>query len=136
MTQGYDWFKKILESEGARGRGPRGVPPGGGAPGAPTMEVPSRRNLLTIGAVLVGLWGLWSCFYTVQPEERAVNKRLGKVIGGWQRNALRHSFISYRAAQVGLGKAALEAGNSETEARRSYNDSKTEAEAGEWFAPF
>lgn len=81
MTQGYDWFKKILESEGARGRGPRGVPPGGGAPGAPTIEVPSRRNLLTIVAVFVGLWGLWSCFYTVQPEERAVNKRLGKVIG-------------------------------------------------------
>lgn len=66
----------------------------------------------------------------------AETSRLGKVIGGWQRNALRHSFISYRAAQVGLGKAALEAGNSETEARRSYNDSKTEAEAGEWFAPF
>jgi integrase len=61
-------------------------------------------------------------------------KRLGKILGGWQQNALRHSFISYRAAQVGLGKTAMEAGNSEGEAKRSYNDAMSEQEASEYFA--
>jgi len=61
-------------------------------------------------------------------------KRLGTLIGGWQQNALRHSFISNRAALVGLGKAAMEAGNSESEAKRSYNDAKTEKDAKEYFA--
>jgi integrase len=61
-------------------------------------------------------------------------KRLGELIGGWKPNALRHSFISYRAALVGISKAAMEAGNSESEARRSYNDAKSKAEAVRWFA--
>ena len=52
----------------------------------------------------------------------------------WPRNALRHSYISYRAALVGLGQAAMEAGNSESEARRSYNDAKTVADAEKWFS--
>jgi len=73
-------MKKILEAQGLRSGRPRGVPPGGGSE-IPTINPPSRRNLLTIAAVVVGIWGLWSCFYTVQPEERAVIKRLGKVIG-------------------------------------------------------
>jgi integrase len=59
--------------------------------------------------------------------------RLGKLIGGWKRNALRHSFISYRAALVGIAQTSMEAGNSESEARRSYNDAKTKAEARKWF---
>jgi len=58
---------------------------------------------------------------------------LGPLIGGWQQNALRHSFISYRAAHVGISQTAMEAGNSETEARRSYNDSKSVADADRWF---
>jgi len=60
-------------------------------------------------------------------------KRLGVLIGGWKANALRHSFISYRAAEVGLAQTAMEAGNSESEARKSYNDSKSPAEAKAWF---
>ena len=63
----------------------------------------------------------------------AETTRLGKCIGGWKRNALRHSYISYRAAQVGLAKTAMEAGNSEAEAKRSYNDAKGEDEAVQWF---
>lgn len=63
----------------------------------------------------------------------AETTRLGKLIGGWKRNALRHSFISYRAAQVGLAQTAMEAGNSESEARKSYNDAKGADEAAEWF---
>lgn len=62
--------------------------------------------------------------------------RLGKFVGGWRRNALRHSFISYRAAIVGLAQTAMEAGNSESEARRSYNDAKGADAAAEWFAEF
>ena len=60
--------------------------------------------------------------------------RLGKLFpGGWRRNALRHSFISYRAALVGLAQTAMEAGNSESEAKSSYNDAKGADEAKEWF---
>jgi integrase len=57
-----------------------------------------------------------------------------ELVGPWRRNALRHSFISYRAAQVGLAQTAMEAGNSEGEARRSYNDAKGKDEAKQWFA--
>lgn len=59
--------------------------------------------------------------------------RLGQFAGGWKTNALRHSFISYRAALVGSGIAANEAGNSEAQTRANYQDSKTEREAREWF---
>jgi integrase len=67
-------------------------------------------------------------------EHRGETTRLGALVGGWKPNALRHSFISYRAAQVGLGKTAMEAGNSESEAKRSYNDAMSEAEAIKYFA--
>lgn len=63
----------------------------------------------------------------------AETTRLGKLVGGWKRNALRHSFISYRAAQVGLGQTSMEAGNSEAEAKASYLDAMTAAEADAWF---
>lgn len=63
-----------------------------------------------------------------------LTKRLGEGVGGWRVNALRHSFISYRAAEAGLAQAAMEAGNSEAEAKRSYNDAKGRDEAALWFA--
>jgi integrase len=75
-----------------------------------------------------------------QPSKRAKKgieaetSRIGAFIGGWKRNAIRHSFISYRAATEGLAQTAMEAGNSESEARKSYNDAKGEDEAKEWFA--
>ena len=59
--------------------------------------------------------------------------RLGRLVGGWKRNALRHSFISYRSAAVGTMKTAAEAGNSENVTRRNYHDAKSETEASEWF---
>lgn len=64
----------------------------------------------------------------------SVTAALGALVGGWKPNGLRNSFISYRGAQVGLGRTSLEAGNSESEARRSYNDAKSKTEAKEWFA--
>lgn len=75
---------------------------------------------------------------SVDPREtvngQSETKRLGALLGKWKQNALRHSFISYRAALVGLGKTAMEAGNSESEARRSYNDAMTSTQAREWFS--
>jgi integrase len=64
----------------------------------------------------------------------AETTRLGLLVGGWRRNALRHSFISFRSALIGLAATAMEAGNSESEARRSYNDAKGADEAVRWFA--
>lgn len=64
----------------------------------------------------------------------SVTQVLGAIVGGWKPNALRHSSISYRAAEVGLAQTAMEAGNSETEARRSYNDAKSKTEAAAYYA--
>jgi integrase len=76
------------------------------------------------------------CSPTTPPKGRqqAETTRLGNLIGGWKRNALRHSFISYRAAVVGIAKAAAEAGNSESESRKSYQDAKSSEEADQWFS--
>jgi membrane protease subunit HflK len=81
MEQGNDWLKKILQDVKGRQSGPRGVPPGGDGPRMPSFDGGSGRGILTIIGVIIAIWGLWSSFYTVQPEERAVIKRLGKVIG-------------------------------------------------------
>lgn len=67
-------------------------------------------------------------------QSESETTRLGKLIGGWKRNAHRHSFISYRAALVGLAQTAMEAGNSESEAKASYNDAQSKADARRWFA--
>lgn len=63
----------------------------------------------------------------------AETTRLGKLIGGWKRNALRHSWITYRAALVGIAQTSMEAGNSESEARRSYVDAAGPDMAEKWF---
>jgi len=60
-------------------------------------------------------------------------RKLGKLIGGWKNNALRHSWISYRAAVVGLAQTAMEAGNSEAMARKAYNDAMGRDSADQWF---
>ncbi len=43
---------------------------------------PKKSARLMLGAivVLVLIWGVFSCFYTVQPEQRAVVKRFGAVV--------------------------------------------------------
>jgi hypothetical protein len=52
----------------------------------------------------------------------------------WKANALRHSFITYRLAQIkDVAEVALEAGNSSTMIFRHYRELATEAEAKEWF---
>lgn len=52
----------------------------------------------------------------------------------WKRNALRHSFISYRVAQIqSVDQTALEAGNSPQEIHDHYLELVTPEESRQWF---
>jgi membrane protease subunit HflK len=76
MNEAKDLINQILNRSN-RGRGPhgpRGTVPGG-APGF------SPRAFGIGVAILLGLWAVVSSYYTVQPEERAVVKRFGRVTG-------------------------------------------------------
>lgn len=53
----------------------------------------------------------------------------------WKRNALRHSFVSYRlAATQNASQVAMESGNSERMIHRHYKELVTQIQAEEWFA--
>jgi integrase len=53
----------------------------------------------------------------------------------WKHNALRHSFISYRLADIkDMAQVSLEAGNSAQMIFKHYRQLVTEAEAKEWFS--
>jgi membrane protease subunit HflK len=81
MSDARDIIEQLLK----RSRGPRG-------PNGPRTSTPNTPHI-SLKAVLIGLaallvvWTARSSFYTVQPEERAVVKRFGRVIGiadnGW-----------------------------------------------------
>jgi membrane protease subunit HflK len=75
MSQAKNFIEQLLNATGAsNGSGNRGgnaslpTPPGAG------------RIATIIGVAFLG-WAALSSFYTVQPEERAVVKRFGRVIG-------------------------------------------------------
>jgi integrase len=54
---------------------------------------------------------------------------------GWPRNVLRHSFISYRIADVkSADQVALEAGNSPSIIFKHYRELTTEEQAEKWFS--
>lgn len=72
MSDAKDLIDQILNRP--RRGGPRGVPSGGMPPINP------RPILIGFGALLL-VWAVLSSFYTVQPEERAVIKRFGRVNG-------------------------------------------------------
>ena len=72
MSDAKDLIEQILNRNG-RGRGPNS--PSSGPPSI------SPRALLLIVVALLVLWGAVSTIYTVQPEERAVVKRFGRVTG-------------------------------------------------------
>ena len=58
----------------------------------------------------------------------------GWVPFAWKHNALRHSFISYRVAQIqNVAQVALEAGNSPGMIFKHYRELVREAEGKEWF---
>src|SRR6185436_16268032 len=53
----------------------------------------------------------------------------------WKHNALRHSFISYRVAQIqNVAQVALEAGNSPRMVFSNYRELVRSADAEKWFA--
>ena len=60
---------------------------------------------------------------------------LGEKAGfGWRQNALRHSYASYRLAEIqDAGKVALELGNSPEKLFRHYRELVTPEAAKEWF---
>ncbi len=52
----------------------------------------------------------------------------------WKKNALRHSFISYRVADIqNVAQVALEAGNSPQIIFKNYRELVRPAEAKAWF---
>ena len=52
----------------------------------------------------------------------------------WKKNALRHSFISYRVAEIqNVNQVALECGNSPAIVFRNYRELVRQAEAKKWF---
>jgi hypothetical protein len=53
----------------------------------------------------------------------------------WKHNALRHSYASYRVAQMGdAGRVAGQLGNSATVVHRHYRELVTASNAQAWFA--
>lgn len=104
-----------------------------------------RRVVPILPALRALLWPIKKDFGRVGPKlpahtppkggVQAETTRLGSFVGGWKKNANRHSFLSYRAAMVGLAQTAMESGNSESEAKKSYNDAKGKDEAKLWFSP-
>jgi hypothetical protein len=53
----------------------------------------------------------------------------------WKQNALRHSFISYRLAEIqDVNRVALEAGNSPQMIFRHYRELATPEQAKTWFS--
>ncbi|MCC5795483.1 MAG: FtsH protease activity modulator HflK [Chromatiales bacterium] len=81
MSKDKNWIEEILTGKGWHER-PQPGSRGGGARRPPPQITPGQSRMLAGGAaVAVLLWGVLSCFYTVQPEEQAVVKRFGSVIG-------------------------------------------------------
>ena len=73
MGQAKDVIEELLARRGKSGGGRR--PPGfGGVPGGG-----GGRSLAIAAVAALAVWGVLSTFYTVQPEERAVVKRFGRV---------------------------------------------------------
>ena len=76
----------------------------------------------------------------VVPEKKMLDdtRNLARRLGiGWPHNALRHSYISYRIAEVkNAAQVALEAGNSPTIIFKHYRELVTEGAAKEWFGIF
>lgn len=65
-------------------------------------------------------------------------RKLAKALGiDWPHNALRHSYISYRIAEVqNAAQVALEAGNSPAIIFKHYRELVTREEAQQWFGIF
>ncbi len=74
-------------------------------------------------------------FYKAQQDTAATTKTDGKAAVRWRPNALRHSYASYRFAQIGdAGRVAGELGNSAAVVHRHYRELVKPANAERWFA--
>ena len=74
-------------------------------------------------------------FYEAEGATAAATGKDGKEPVAWKANGLRHSFISYRLAQVqSAAQVALEAGNSPQMVFRHYRELVKPAQAAAWFA--
>lgn len=74
-------------------------------------------------------------FESFRNAMRAINKNAAKAVKlAWKKNALRHSFISYRLADVqDVNRVALESGNSAPIIFKNYRELATPDEASAWF---
>ena len=64
----------------------------------------------------------------------AARREAGESEVRWKKNALRHSFISYRVAQIqNVAQVALEAGNSPQMIFKHYRELVRPKEAEAWF---
>jgi integrase len=73
--------------------------------------------------------------HTKHPFFKAVRRAADNAKITWKQNALRHSFISYRLAEIqDVNRVALEAGNSPTMIFRHYRELATPAQAKTWFS--
>jgi membrane protease subunit HflK len=77
MSDARDIIEQLLRR--TRGRGPRG--PNGPRPITPNTPNISWKAVIAGIVALIVLWTAASSIYTVQPDERAVIKRFGRVIG-------------------------------------------------------
>jgi membrane protease subunit HflK len=76
MSDAKDVIEQFIRrAQGGSGGGPHRVNGSGGP------QPPKPRTVLLIVVGLLAVWGGLSVFYTVQPEERAVVKRFGSVVG-------------------------------------------------------
>ena len=73
---------------------------------------------------------------TPNPKTAGAATDLAKKLGiPWRHNGLRHSYISYRIAEIkDAAKVALEAGNSPDIIFKHYRELVTEQDAHEWFS--
>lgn len=101
------------------------------------------RNVPISDALKAGLeWagirpGMSGPVVNQNPSEAGELKRLGKevFVNGWPKDALRHSFGSYRNAVIrSLEQVAEEMGTSVAMLHRHYHNPKAEEEGIEWFA--
>ena len=101
--------------------------------------VPIHENLATWLAPYASrqgnVWpGTHDEFYETQQETAAATAAKGKPVE-WKANALRHSYASYRFAQIGdAGRVAGELGNSAAVVHRHYRELVKPADAERWFA--
>ncbi len=106
---------------------------------ASKSKTASRRLVPIVPSLAVWLMPFAQSSGPLVPVER-VDKQLFERLAPkagvpWKRNALRHSFISYRLALIkDAGQVSLEAGNSAQMVFRHYRQLVTETLAKEWFS--